>query len=468
MASVFKRKGAKNWTISWQPTPYVRKTVSGGPDKKAAEALARKLEADAMLRRRGVIDRRLDQYAQAEARPVAEHLKEFLASLEAKGVTPKHVHLLDVRIGRVFGLAKADRIGDLTLSTAMTALGRLRDQGRAPQTLTHYVRAIKEFSRWLMRDGRTREDALIGLSKYNEHVDRRRDRRALTAEELDRLIAAAKSGPKIRGMEGPDRAVLYHLAARTGFRAAELRSLKPESFDLETNPPTVTVVAAYSKHRRTDVQPIRRDLAEALRAYLAGKPPKQPVFRMPEDTAEMMRVDLAAAGIRYKDEAGRVADFHALRHTFISMLVASGVHPKLAQDLARHSDINLTMSRYAHTMVADRGRALETLPALAGQGGTETAVRPEGDAATKTAGSTARNTAGTAVPMTANPTATDAPEGAPDDITGHEEEGGGGSIRTAERGRKRSKSHELAQRDIGAPGWIRTSGLRFRNTRVGS
>ncbi len=58
---------------------------------------------------------------------------------------------------------------------------------------------------------------------------------------------------------------------------------------------------------------------------------------------------------------GRV-DFHALRHTFGSLLAASGVHPKIAQDLMRHSDINLTMSRYTHTLLGQSAKAVEALP----------------------------------------------------------------------------------------------------------
>ena len=58
-----------------------------------------------------------------------------------------------------------------------------------------------------------------------------------------------------------------------------------------------------------------------------------------DDSATMLRHDLAAAGIPYEDTAGRVFDFHALRHQFISNLAAAGVHPKEAQTLARHSKI---------------------------------------------------------------------------------------------------------------------------------
>jgi integrase len=42
----------------------------------------------------------------------------------------------------------------------------------------------------------------------------------------------------------------------------------------------------------------------------------------------------------------------------------SGVHPKVAQSLARHSDINLTMNRYTHILLETQSDALKTLPNL--------------------------------------------------------------------------------------------------------
>ncbi len=47
-------------------------------------------------------------------------------------------------------------------------------------------------------------------------------------------------------------------------------------------------------------------------------------------------------------------------------LARGGVHPKQAQDLARHSAISLTMSRYSHTVIADQAAALSTLATLSG------------------------------------------------------------------------------------------------------
>ncbi len=60
----------------------------------------------------------------------------------------------------------------------------------------------------------------------------------------------------------------------------------------------------------------------------------------------------------------RGVPLHSLRHTFITNLARGGVHPKLDQDLARHSDINLTLSRYTHTLLGERAKALAALPDL--------------------------------------------------------------------------------------------------------
>ena len=40
----------------------------------------------------------------------------------------------------------------------------------------------------------------------------------------------------------------------------------------------------------------------------------------------------------------------------------AGIAPKVLMDLARHSDINLTMAVYSHTLVQDRAKALESIP----------------------------------------------------------------------------------------------------------
>jgi integrase len=220
------------------------------------------------------------------------------------------------------------------------------------------------------------EDPLASLSGFNEKTDRRHVRRVMTREELAYLLPVVEGFTTANhNLPGADRAMLYRLAFGTGFRASELRSLTSASFDLDTDPPTVTVGASYSKRRREDAQPIRRDLAELLRPWLTGRPRNQRLFeRLPGNTARMLRTDLAAARIRWIEEAetpaeqstrkvsdflayvdgdGRVCDFHATRHTYISGIVSGGASVKVAQELARHSTGMLTVDRYAHTRLHD-------------------------------------------------------------------------------------------------------------------
>jgi hypothetical protein len=123
----------------------------------------------------------------------------------------------------------------------------------------------------------------------------------------------------------------------------------------------------YSKRRRYDRVPLHPAVAQRLRDWLATKgdlKPNTPLFPVGNRrTALMMKLDLERAGIPYEDEMGRVADFHANRHTFISNLGRAGIAPKVAQTLARHSDVNLTMNVYSHVELSQQAAAIGRLPA---------------------------------------------------------------------------------------------------------
>lgn len=95
-------------------------------------------------------------------------------------------------------------------------------------------------------------------------------------------------------------------------------------------------------------------------------------------SAEMLQIDLEAAGIPYVVEGPDgplYADFHALRHTYITQLAMSGMPVKQAQALARHSNVNLTIGRYAHASLVELGEAVQKLPPLTAPG----AAAPQAD-----------------------------------------------------------------------------------------
>ncbi len=70
----------------------------------------------------------------------------------------------------------------------------------------------------------------------------------------------------------------------------------------------------------------------------------------------------------YRDSEGQPADFHALRHTFLSRLDRSGASAKVMQRLARHSTVGLTLNRDTHAGLFDLQAAVEKLPPLPSTG----------------------------------------------------------------------------------------------------
>ena len=108
----------------------------------------------------------------------------------------------------------------------------------------------------------------------------------------------------------------------------------------------------------------------------------KPVFDVPKHTAAMLRVELEAAGIDPIDQDGRLVDFHSLRHTYVTQIVASGASVKVAQELARHSTPTLTIGRYAKTQLHDLTAAVEWLPVGDSPSNVETmrATGTDGDA----------------------------------------------------------------------------------------
>lgn len=147
----------------------------------------------------------------------------------------------------------------------------------------------------------------------------------------------------------------------TGLRRKEIASLTPRSFSLDTDPPTVTVQAACSKHRKLDVLPLHAELVKVLRDWLRGLPEKVLFPKLAKRrTWLMVKKDLERIGIPYVTPEG-IADFHAAgRHSHITGLVRNGASLPEAQKLARHADIKMTM-KYTHIGMEDRAKAIQLL-----------------------------------------------------------------------------------------------------------
>ena len=137
---------------------------------------------------------------------------------------------------------------------------------------------------------------------------------------------------------------------------------------MDAEPPTATLAAEYTKNRRPVVQPIPPEVATTLRGYLAGKPAGLPVWpgSWSDRSADMLKIDLAAAGIPYAVDGPHgplFADFHALRHTYLTLGGRAGIDLRTLQELAGHSTPTVT-ARYSHRRLHDLAGAVERLPSF--------------------------------------------------------------------------------------------------------
>ncbi len=112
------------------------------------------------------------------------------------------------------------------------------------------------------------------------------------------------------------------------------------------------------------------DVVEALRCYLVGKAPNLTIWcgTWRTKAAELLRIDLEAAGNPYAVEGPdgpEYADFHALRHTYLTLGGRSGIDLRTAQELAGHSTPTLT-ARYMHVRLHDVAGAVDKLPRATG------------------------------------------------------------------------------------------------------
>lgn len=295
-----------------------------------------------------------------EQRKVAELIDDYITHLRSLNRAAHHVQTTE-SCAR-FSLRGIVYPHQITLVKVEKNLKRL-PATLAARTHNGYIEAPKAFCKWLKRTGVLESHPLEYLEKLNEDARRTRERRPMQPDELVRLLAAAIDGEpwgermKISGL---DRYWLYRIAAETGLRANELRSLTRASFDL--NAATVRVAAASVKNRRPVVLPIRQDTARELRDYLANKLPEAPALQVPRRTADMLRADLAVAGVPDTDGTRRL-DFHSLRGAMEVLMRHARVDVGVRQAAMRHSDPRLTLMVYDDPTV-DLRAAVEATPAL--------------------------------------------------------------------------------------------------------
>ena len=361
-----KGKRRAYWYFNYVDEYGKRRMKKGFTDKALTRQLAEKLEFEGRQRRLGLIDTKQEKLAKAQQSSIEPHLVEYEKSLRAKENSDKHIKLTMSRIRKIVAGCEFNTLDDLNSDDVETFLTELREEDEIGfKTYNHYLQAIDGWGNWMVSRRRFDRNPIAGIPRLNAELDVRHPRRALTPVEFGKLLASAhSSGVNIQCYSGELRARIYTLSYMTGLRKGEMASLTPKSFQLEQEQPTVTVEAKSSKHRKKDVLPLHPDLIPMVTEWIKGVQPNEPLFEKlgRRKTWLMVKKDLERAGVPYQTDEG-IADFHAAgRHTHITELLRNGATLPEARELARHSDVRMTM-RYTHISLDDQARALSSLPA---------------------------------------------------------------------------------------------------------
>lgn len=295
----------------------------------------------------------MDASRLAATKSLEEHIEDFEKSLVLHG-KEKHIQQTLSMLRKIIEGCKFRFWSDIKASDIEVYFAERRKQGLSKRTVGYYAKAFRQFSKWMLKEKRITEVPVIHYERPPRNYGR-----AFELDEFQELLKAALSGPVREGLTGNVRHVCYVFACETGLRRGELRSLTSASFDFKNN--TVFVSGEHTKNGEDAVQEFSTKTARLLKEFIANKMLGVQLFPVPNRSSIMIKADCRAAGIEVVDNTGRSLNFHSLRHTCGSFLAASNVHPKIIQEVMRHKDINLTMSRYTHILRGQRRSAIESM-----------------------------------------------------------------------------------------------------------
>ena len=404
-------KESSKWYIQFTDQNADTKRIAGFTDKGATVELGRKVRrmvsicvaqdpppADlikwieglpAILRNKLVELGLINGQSSVSGKRLADHLKDFIQNLKDRGRTEAYCQLVTTRIHTILNDCRFVQLNDIVADRVESFLAKLQTKGLSQQTRNDYLVAAKNFLNWMVTNRRLSANPLAHMKGGNVKVDRRLERRELVEDEIRWLLATVRTSKTIHGLTGWQRFTLYSVALGTGLRASELASLTAQSFDLKSEPPTVRILAKNEKARRGDTLPLPHDLAELLENWFPSLESDANLWPGPwaahKAASKFVQHDLKSARdawlktaktdaervamaktdfLSYRDSEDRQADFHSLRHTFLSRLGRSGASAKVMQRLARHSTVELTLGRYTHAGLYDLQSAVEKLPPL--------------------------------------------------------------------------------------------------------
>lgn len=377
------RGESRKWYGEFRDENGVVRRVPLAADKQAARVMLAEKERHAERRKAGILDDQTD----AAGELLSVLIVRYLADLETRGCRERHRNDSRRLVHSVVNACGWKHLSDLDPDALDVYIKSL--EGRSARTKETHRQAVVALGNFLVGKRKLKYNPLLGSTK--PAGDEVRKRRALTTEELRKIVRVAEERPlndallirwgpkagkherKISDAErercvvqGRNNRLLYMMAFYTGLRANELRSLWAGDLVLDGGAARLWLPKERTKNNKELNLPLRPKFAAELKAWIQDRGLKNgdPLFRVPHETAKMLRKDLAAAGIAYQDERKRYADFHALRGSLSTHASAAGVLPATAKELMRHGSIKMTMDTYLDPAMAQIRDAVDRLPDL--------------------------------------------------------------------------------------------------------
>ncbi|MCX7376668.1 MAG: site-specific tyrosine recombinase XerD [Alphaproteobacteria bacterium] len=223
--------------------------------------------------------------------------------------------------------------------------------GLSARTAARRLSAIRQFHRFLLREGVREDDPtqLLDSPKLPPALPK-----YLTEAEVDALLAATATLKPAKGLLA---AAALEILYATGLRVSELLALPRNA--LSSDRQVLMVRGKGGKERVVPLSQAARDGAaawlasqqdpKASRHLFPGRDPRQAMTR--QGFALLLKQVALQAGL----DPARVSP-HVLRHSFASHMLARGADLRSLQTLLGHADIATTQI-YTHVL-AERLRAL--------------------------------------------------------------------------------------------------------------
>ena len=301
------------WSAEYtDETGKVRRVTTKTKNRSAAEQILAKYEAEVARIKSGVVTREELTKAQTPRLTLDEALERFRTKMVAAGNTPDHITLTLQRVLRLCLESGIDSVAKICREAVERWIANeVQKKVLTPNSINHYITAVKSFTQYLVDIELLPSNPLKPIRKLNQELGQRKKRRAMTAEEVERLLKAAATMKLRKEKKAKEQVLIYKLLLGTGLRSTELSLLTPSQIDFERN--RLTIEAAKTKNKKSDVLPMRADLVQLLNEWVEshGIKPHEQIFRSNKNSIrQSFYRDLKAAGIERKAPDGRSIDVH--------------------------------------------------------------------------------------------------------------------------------------------------------------